>query len=225
MSLSSYFQNHERLVMKKWKRRQSEPKAGWALIMHIGRTLKGKPRMKYICRRFIKTRLDQTMPISRGNFWNLLFFNLAVPHHQAEKSSLRELVGDNFLKKKQSHFLETSPASPTHILPRFFPSKKNISSNISTLPSSLWLWGRLLERLVINWEWGCYFCIWVVWDLVKQAIRYSIKYSIDPPNIVKFISPLLKTLPGQLGPCLSYSFGILQISHQEIAELFFSAIN
>ena len=39
---------------------------------------------------------------------------------------------------------------------------------------------KVLEDFVINWELGCCFSIWVVWELVNQAIRYSIKYSIDP---------------------------------------------
>ena len=54
----------------------------------------------------------------------------AVHHHQAEKSSFQEFVGDNFLEKKQSHFLQTSPASPTLILqhpaPKYIFKKKHL---------------------------------------------------------------------------------------------------
>ena len=86
------------------------------------------------------------------------------------------------------------------------------SKKCKRIASPSWGWHpphhqeSLFEWLVINWEWGCYFCIWVVWELVKQAIRYSIKYSIDPPlapNIVKFIFPRTKTLPRQFRPCPS----------------------
>ena len=64
---------------------------------------------------------------------------------------------------------------------------------------------EVLEGFVINWELGCCFSIWVVWELVNQAIRYSIKYSIDPRycQIHVPLPALLRKRPEQSRPCLS----------------------
>ena len=118
--------------------------------------------------------------------------------HQAERSSFQEFVGDNFLKKKQSHFPETSPASPTHILPRFFPSKKNISSNIRYHKSFCSIDIAIIIMIVMKTfgkagnQLGMRLLFLYLSCLGLSEAGNKIFHQIfnrSPTNIVKFISP------------------------------------
>ena len=135
-----------------------------------------------------------------NSIWLNRWFKLQTQYPGSSGNVLKSFwVPDNFLKNKQSHFPETSPTSPTSILPPFLYSRTqnshsnktygalhilcqsnvNISHTASECSSTLSFIILLMIMIIIIASWGpqickrSHFCLkWPIWDLVPTAIGW-----------------------------------------------------